>query len=69
MNTQGFYMYNGTDLFYAPTFVSGLGIELTIDQKDSYTYPINDWYYFDSEELARIFFNLPLPEETNGIQP
>jgi len=58
MNTQGFYTQNGTDLLYAPTFVSGLGMELIIDQKDSYTYPVNDWYYFDSEEEAKTFFNI-----------
>jgi hypothetical protein len=50
-------------LFCAPNYIIFPdGIELSIDQKDTYTYPVNDWYYFDSEEEARIFFNLPLPE-------
>ena len=58
MNTQGFYMYDGTNLFHAPNFVTGIDIELNIDLKDTYTYPVNDWYYFDSEEEAKTFFNL-----------
>jgi len=67
--TSGFYKKENEELLHAPNFVIFPGgIELSIDQKDTFTYPVNDWYYFDSEELARIFFNLPLPEETNGIQ-
>lgn len=68
--TPGFYKKENEELLHGPNFVIFPdGIELDIDQKDTYTYPVNDWYYFDSEELARIFFNLPLPKETNGIQP
>lgn len=65
----GFYKKENEELLHGPNFVIFPdGIELNIDQKDTYSYPVNDWYYFDSEELARIFFNLPLPKETNGIQ-
>jgi hypothetical protein len=66
----GFYKCDEESrLFCAPNYIIFPdGIELSIDQKDTYTYPVNDWYYFNSEEEARIFFNLPLPEETNGIQ-
>lgn len=60
-NTEGFYkLDNNGDLLYGPNFViMPAGIELDITQKDSYTYPINDWYYFASEAEARTFFNLP----------
>ena len=67
--TPGFYKKENEELLHGPNFVIFPdGIELSIDLKDTYTYPVNDWYYFDSEEDARIFFNLPLPETTNGIQ-
>ena len=67
--TPGFYKKENQELLHGPNFVIfPTGEELNIDLKDTYTYPIYDWYYFDSEEDARIFFNLPLPEETNGIQ-
>jgi len=64
----GFYKNEDGVLRHGPNYVIfPTGEELNIDLKDTYTYPVNDWYYFDSEEEARIFFNLPLPEETNGI--
>lgn len=67
---QGFYKNDNGTLIHGPNFVIFPdGIELNIDLKDTYTYPVSDWYYFDSEKEARIFFNLPLPEETDGIQP
>jgi hypothetical protein len=66
--TPGFYEKENEELRYGPNYVMfPTGEEIDIDLKDTYTYPVNDWYYFDSEELARTFFNLPLPEETNGI--
>ena len=33
--------------------------QLLTEDKDTYTYPIDGWYWFDSEEEAREFFNLP----------
>ena len=60
----GFYKNEDGILRHGPNFVLfHTGEELNIDLKDTYTYPIYDWYYFDSEELARIFFNLPAPKE------
>ena len=61
METLGFYKNENGSLLYEPTYITFPGgIELSINFKDTYTYPVNDWYYFDSEEEARIFFNLPL---------
>lgn len=54
--TAGFYKYEDKDLLYASTFVEGDGYVLVVDNKDHYTYPVNGWYWFDSEELARAFF-------------
>jgi hypothetical protein len=33
---------------------------LNRDQKDDHSYPVNGWYWFDTEEEARLFFDLPL---------
>jgi len=35
---------------------------LVLELKDTYTYPVQGWYYFDTELEAKIFFNLPLEE-------
>jgi len=31
------------------------------EQKTAYTYPIDGWYWFDTEEEAIVFFGLPTP--------
>lgn len=36
-------------------------------KKDTYTYPIDGWYWFDTMEEAREFFGLPpLPKEESS---
>lgn len=60
-NTQGFYKLDG-DLLYGPNFVLNANYELRKETKDNYTYPVDGWYWFDSEIEARAFFNLPSPE-------
>jgi len=35
---------------------------LVLELKDTYSYPVQGWYYFDTELEAKIFFNLPLEE-------
>ena len=59
MNTNGFYKIDNGVLLYAPSFVIFPdGNDMYITNKDEYTYPINDWYYFDTEELAKSFFGI-----------
>lgn len=36
---------------------------LILVHKDEYTLPIDGWYYFESEEEARVYFGLPTKEE------
>lgn len=48
----GFYKNEDGVLLYAPNFVSNLYYELNIQEKDSYEYPVDGWYYYDSEEEA-----------------
>ena len=65
IDTSGFYRLNPNDssaLEYAPNFVYAPDYTLLRDDKDSYTYPTEgDWYWFDFEEKAYTFFNIPLP--------
>ncbi len=55
---RGFYKYDGGDLFYAPNFVDGPTITLLIEDYETYTYPVEGWYYFESEVEAKEFFNI-----------
>lgn len=59
-DTSGFYKIDiGSDIIIcAPHFVlGGYDIyQLYREQKDTYTYPIDGWYWFDSEQLAYNFF-------------
>ncbi len=49
----GFYKLDG-DLLYAPNFVLGPfdSFALFAEKKDEYTYPVDGWCWFDSEEEA-----------------
>ncbi len=31
---------------------------LFAEEKDSYEYPVNGWYWFDTIELAKLFFEI-----------
>ena len=57
----GFYKLDG-DLLYGPNFVLNANYELRKETKDEHTYPIDGWYWFDSEEEARAYFELPIEE-------
>lgn len=57
MNTSGFYKFDG-DLIYGPNFVLHKDFELHIETKDQHTYPIDGWYWFDSEKQAKDFFGI-----------
>jgi len=60
-DTSGFYKFDG-DLLYAPNYVLNAKYELYRDQHESYTYPVDGWYWFDTEAQAREFFGLPPAE-------
>lgn len=55
-----FYKNDNGELLYAPNYVLNKDYELYIEYKDEYNYPTWWWYWFNSEELAREFFNLIL---------
>jgi hypothetical protein len=60
MDTSGFYKAAEGDLLHGPTTVMGADLQLLREEKDTYDYPVAGWYWFDSEEEAREFFELPL---------
>lgn len=63
MDTSGFYKLDG-DLLFAYYSVYSADYELLRENHDTYSYPVDGWYWFDSEEEAKVFFNLsepPLP--------
>lgn len=61
METQGFYKNDDGMVLYAPNFVDAGSFLLLKELYSTYTYPVGGWYWFDSEEEAYAFWNLPLP--------
>jgi hypothetical protein len=56
MNNTGFYKKDNTQILYAPNIVEGPGYMLTIEDKDSLTYPVDGWIYADSIDVAISYF-------------
>lgn len=59
---MSFYKLDG-ELLEGPNFVYGPTFTLLKEQKDTYTYPVDGWYWFDTKEEAYAFFNIELPPE------
>lgn len=66
-NTSGFYRKDNDQLLFAPNFVYGEAFELFRNNKNTYEYPVNGWKWFDSEEEARLEYNLPKPPEEKPV--
>lgn len=66
MNTSGFYKNDEGCVLYGPNQVLNLNYELNKEQHDEYSYPVDGWYWFNSEDEAYSFFNLekPIQEES-----
>lgn len=62
--TSGFYKFDEYvgELFCGPNFVKNMNYELFRDEHETYEYPVDGWYWFDSNEEARTFFNLHVVE-------
>jgi hypothetical protein len=54
--TAGFYKKQSDQLLYAPNIVEGNGYLLVAQDKDQYEYPIDQWFWFESEQDAISFF-------------
>ena len=62
---NGFYTVVDDQLDFGQMVSFADGTVIVLELKDTYTYPIEGWYYFDTEVEAKIFFNLPLEEEND----
>lgn len=62
METQGFYKNENGALLYGPNYVLNASYELFKENKEQYVYPVDGWYWFDSEEEARTALDLPIGE-------
>jgi hypothetical protein len=49
------------DFQEAPNFVRAPDYDLFAEHKHLYKYPIFDWYWFDTIEEAKIFFDIKEP--------
>ena len=56
-DTGGFYKLDG-ELLFGPNFVLNQNYELYRETHADYTYPVDGWYWFDTEEQAKLFFGL-----------
>lgn len=67
MDTSGFYKLDG-DLLHGPNFVLNANYELRRETHDQHSYPIDGWFWFDSEQEARLFLGLPaLADDTDVV--
>jgi hypothetical protein len=59
----GFYKFTGDFLSYASTGIYAPNFTLTAADHESATYPVNGWYWFDSQSQAEAFYGI------NGTTP
>jgi len=59
---EGFYKMDA-ELLYAPNSVEGSGFCLYKENKDSYIYPIEGWYWLNNKAEVYAQFNLTDSEE------
>lgn len=62
MNTSGFYRKELFELLFAGNFVHTPNNSLVRDLAHTYSYPVDDWHWFDSAQEAHDFFGLPYTE-------
>lgn len=59
MDTSRFYKEENGELLYGQV-VLNKNYELRKETHDQHTYPVDGWYWFDSEAEAKLFFNSPI---------
>lgn len=62
--SAGFYKYEDQNLYFGANYVLNADYELRKEIKDNHSYPVDGWYWFDSQEEAKQFFEIE--EENNG---
>lgn len=67
MDTSGFY--NKDAMLRAGKFVYGPGFTLLVALKDTYTYPVSGWTWFDSAEDAAAEFDVNIDDFNLDLPP
>jgi len=57
-DTSGFYKLDNEVLLYGPHFVLNANYELRKETHTEHTYPVDGWYWFDTEQEAKDFFGI-----------
>ena len=60
---SGFYKNENEQILYGPNYVLNMDYELYKESKNENIYPVDGWYWFDSEEEAYEFFGIKLITE------
>ena len=60
--TAGFYKLEDDNWQYAPNFVDAPNYQLFKENKDSYTYPVDGWTWYDESPIEE------QPVDINDIQ-
>lgn len=58
-NSSGFYKNDNGTLLFGPTQITGPDYDLLIINYTEYTYPVDGWSWFESEEEARAALGFP----------
>ncbi len=61
---DGFYKYDSGDLLFAGKAVFNKDFTLLKEEKDSYSYPVDGWSWFDTLQQACDAFNLDINDYT-----
>ena len=54
-NWPWFYKKDGENLLFWPNHIWNKDYELHKEDKDTYEYPVDGWYWFENEDEARGF--------------
>ena len=61
---MGFFKEDNEEILEAPNFVSAPTYTLVKEERDTYTLPIDGWYWFDTSEEAYNFFQINYKDMT-----
>ena len=56
--SAGFYKYEEPFLHFGANYVLNADYELRKESKDDHEYPVDGWYWFDSQDEAHAFFGI-----------
>lgn len=67
---SGFYKVDpdGATLLFGRFYVLNANYELHRHLKDTYTYPVDGWSWYESEDAARLALDLPKPKTAEEIR-